>query len=169
MRPRWAAVALVLRDGDVLLVRRAARPGDPWSGDWAFPGGFGHAEDRDPPATARRETEEEVGLRLGPDRGRLPARWIVDPWRRRPVRLVPVLFRAPRGEPRPDPAEVAEARWVPLSVLQDPTRRGHQWRLVRGVLPWRADVRRLDDGVVWGLTGRMLDDLRATAAVVELT
>jgi 8-oxo-dGTP pyrophosphatase MutT (NUDIX family) len=159
-RPRWAAVAVVHCASDLLLVRRASREGDPWSGDWAFPGGFGHPEDPDPAATARRETAEELGLALGEPMGELPRRWIVDPWRRRLVALVPVLFRveiAPALAPAPD--EIAEARWVPWSTLADPARRRREWLWIRGRIPWWADLRLLDDGRIWGLTGAILDDL----------
>lgn len=160
MRPRWAAVAIVLRGPDVLLVRRASRPGDPWSGDWAFPGGFGHPEDGDPASTARRETAEELGLLLERAETELRRRWIVDPWRRRWVALVPVVFRVEGYPPlllAPD--EVAEARWVSWATLSDPALRGREWLRVRRWWPWWADVRRIDDGRVWGLTGAMLDDL----------
>jgi 8-oxo-dGTP pyrophosphatase MutT (NUDIX family) len=145
----------------VLLVRRARRPGDPWSGDWAFPGGFAHPGELDPAATARREAAEEVGLRLGQPAATLSARWIVDPWRRRPVRLVPIVFRldeAP-GPLTPDPAEVDCARWIPLDALQD---RRREWLWIRGRIPWWTPVRRFGGGRVWGLTGRILDDLRTS-------
>ena len=63
-----AAVATILREGlegpEVLLIRRAENPRDPWSGHMAFPGGREAPEDRDLLATAVRETHEEVGLDL---------------------------------------------------------------------------------------------------------
>ena len=66
--PRRAAVAAILRpsdaDTEVLLIRRAERPGDPWSGHMAFPGGHHEPVDRDLRETAMRETMEEVGLNL---------------------------------------------------------------------------------------------------------
>jgi 8-oxo-dGTP pyrophosphatase MutT (NUDIX family) len=67
---RRAAVAAILRrapdgaDTEVLLIRRAERPGDPWSGHMAFPGGHHEPVDRDLRETAMRETMEEVGLDL---------------------------------------------------------------------------------------------------------
>ncbi|MBD0320648.1 MAG: NUDIX domain-containing protein, partial [Gemmatimonadetes bacterium] len=61
-----AAVALLLRpsgDGpELLLIRRAEREGDPWSGHMALPGGRADPRDRDAAATAARETLEEVGI-----------------------------------------------------------------------------------------------------------
>ena len=65
---RRAAVAAVLRpvqgDTEVLLIRRADRPGDPGSGHMALPGGHHEPDDADLRHTAIRETLEEVGLDL---------------------------------------------------------------------------------------------------------
>lgn len=68
VRTRQAAVAVVLHQPcdqtEVLFIKRATVPGDPWSGHMAFPGG--HKEDDDPDLVdaAIRETEEEIGLDL---------------------------------------------------------------------------------------------------------
>lgn len=64
-----AAVALVLAPGDagpldLLLIKRAEHPGDPWSGQMALPGGRRDLEDPDLLATVARETREEVGVAL---------------------------------------------------------------------------------------------------------
>jgi 8-oxo-dGTP pyrophosphatase MutT (NUDIX family) len=64
-----AAVAALLADlGDgepeILLIKRAQRDDDPWSGQMAFPGGRRESEDRDLIETARRETFEETGIEL---------------------------------------------------------------------------------------------------------
>ena len=62
-----AAVAIVQAHGEresVLLMRRAEREGDSWSGHWSFPGGWRQAGDRDLLCTALRELEEECGVRL---------------------------------------------------------------------------------------------------------
>jgi 8-oxo-dGTP diphosphatase len=52
------AGALALRDGRLLLLKRA---NDPWSGRWDIPGGFCEATEH-PMETAERETREETGL-----------------------------------------------------------------------------------------------------------
>ena len=73
MKRRWwrrwvkrSAVALVLRERDdqleVLMIKRAERDGDPWSGHMAFPGGRMDADDLTGIRTAYRETLEELNI-----------------------------------------------------------------------------------------------------------
>src|SRR5215510_5776793 len=63
-----AAVSLILHEvegsAQALIIKRAERPGDHWSGHLALPGGWAQIEDRDLIATAARETYEEVGIDL---------------------------------------------------------------------------------------------------------
>ncbi len=63
-----AAVAILLMTNDtkpkVLLVKRATRENDPWSGHMAFPGGRRGKDDIDLKTTAMRETWEETGIDL---------------------------------------------------------------------------------------------------------
>jgi 8-oxo-dGTP pyrophosphatase MutT (NUDIX family) len=63
-----AAVALILREGtnglELLFIRRADHPQDPWSGQMAFPGGRAEPGEEDLKATAVRETAEEIGVDL---------------------------------------------------------------------------------------------------------
>ena len=56
--PKPAAAALAVRDGALLLVRRAH---DPWYGRWCAPSGFCD-RDEHPIAAAERETLEETGI-----------------------------------------------------------------------------------------------------------
>lgn len=142
----------------VLLIERASRPGDPWSGDMGFPGGLGSRDDASSLATAQRETREEVGLELGAPAGTLPTTWIFHPARRRAVKLVPFVFEvdAP-GELSLEPTEVAGAWWVPIAHL----RAHRRWQLIwiRGVVPLPAPVRQWEGRRIWGLTGQMIDHL----------
>lgn len=69
---REAAVAAILVDSaggdpDILLIKRAERPDDPWSGQMALPGGRRDPEDGSLLETACRETLEETGVQLGAD------------------------------------------------------------------------------------------------------
>jgi len=60
--PRVGAGAVILRDGAILLLRRATAPE---AGAWGIPGG--KVDPFEPvPDAVRREVEEETGLRLGP-------------------------------------------------------------------------------------------------------
>lgn len=67
---RHAAVAMVLKedsksnDVHLLLMKRAEREGDPWSGQISLPGGHKDPSDEDLLATAIRENHEEVGVAL---------------------------------------------------------------------------------------------------------
>ena len=59
-----AAVALIVVDDTLLMIRRAEKNGDPWSGHMAFPGGRYEPHDQNLRQTAERETWEEVGIKL---------------------------------------------------------------------------------------------------------
>lgn len=164
---RRAAVALVLRGsghGDELLfIRRAQHPRDPWSGQMGFPGGRAEPGDEGPLHTALRETREEVGVDLTRDAEPLGALDEVRAMARlRPQNLViaPFVFRLTRDvETRPS-GEVDGVFWLPLDRLLDPA--------AHGELPYehegatlRFPCLRIDDLVIWGLTYRMFEDLRA--------
>jgi 8-oxo-dGTP pyrophosphatase MutT (NUDIX family) len=159
----WAAVAVVLApDPDsVLLIRRAERLGDPWSGHMALPGGRQEPAEADLVITAIREAAEEVGLELRPDHliGTLddvvPRTPVLPPIAVRPY--VFALEDRPVLAPNP---EVALARWVPLDLLLHPD----TYNSVR--LDIRGESRefpayQLNDSVVWGMTERILSSLLA--------
>ena len=63
-----AAVVVLLRETNqgfqVLLVKRAKKTGDPWSGQTALPGGKRSSEDQNLKDTVVRETLEETGIDL---------------------------------------------------------------------------------------------------------
>jgi 8-oxo-dGTP pyrophosphatase MutT (NUDIX family) len=64
---KLASVAIMLMDDDdpkTLLIRRAEKDEDPWSGQVAFPGGKRTEGDRSLRETAVREAWEEVGVDL---------------------------------------------------------------------------------------------------------
>jgi 8-oxo-dGTP pyrophosphatase MutT (NUDIX family) len=63
-----AAVALIVVPAEagveLLLIKRAQRPGDPWSGQMGLPGGRRDATDPSLLDTAKREAREETGVDL---------------------------------------------------------------------------------------------------------
>jgi 8-oxo-dGTP pyrophosphatase MutT (NUDIX family) len=159
----WAAVAIVLvPDPDtVLLIRRAERTGDPWSGHIALPGGRREPGDSDLLTTAIRETSEEVGFVLLPQD---LAGTLDDVVPRSPV-LPPIAVRPFVFTPASRPQlvlnpEVADARWVQLDRLLDPeSRRRAQVEIHGGRL--EVEAYHLEDAIVWGMTERILNSLAA--------
>ncbi len=121
-----AAVAAVLREGrvprdtEILIVRRAERVSDPWSGHMALPGGRKDDGDTSLLDTAIRETREEVGIDLarhGTMLARLPDVPAVIRGKRMGLVIAPFVF-AVRGEPEVTVNdEIAEALWVSLGPL----------------------------------------------------
>ena len=148
-----AATALAVAPGggglQVAVIERVERRGDRWSGQMALPGGRRDPTDPDLATTAVRETREEVGLSLGAPLARLDDHR----GRSRPGIVASYVFEVEvPSELRPDPAEVAEAWWLPLADLFDPARavslRTHGLRMPG--IEHRGRV-------IWGLTRNTLD------------
>lgn len=160
-RPTLASVALILGpDPDsLLLIRRADRFGDPWSGHMALPGGRREEADEDLLATAIRETREEVGIDLPREAllGQLPD---VAPRSRALTSMLvrPYVFGL---EWRPDPVpnhEVAFALWARVAHLRQSGTRQDVTIEVMGA-PRVVPAYLHDDNVVWGMTERVLTSL----------
>lgn len=161
-----ASVAIVLREGtqsvEVLLIERALREGDPWSGHMAFPGGRLERIDDSSRSAAKRETFEEVGIELKDAEylGRLND--IVGNPRTSPT-LVVAAHAFYLTEPQEfdlAPKEVQEAFWFPLAEMLE------QARSVEYTIAHRPEARYPgilvgvpDRHVVWGLTYRFLENL----------
>jgi 8-oxo-dGTP pyrophosphatase MutT (NUDIX family) len=165
-----AAVALILieRHGlEALFIKRAARVGDPWSGQVALPGGRYEPEDRDLLNTAIRETREETGVdlvhaeRLGrlddlyPRTATLP-----------PVRVRPFVFTIAAAPPLVISDEVERAFWVPLARLAEPGVRRDVKLIVRGE-PRIFPAYDLGEDVIWGLTERILTPLLTLLDIIH--
>lgn len=173
-----AAVAAVLRDGgagaELLFIRRAEHPRDPWSGQMGLPGGRVDPGDGSPLAAVVRETREELGFDLERAARRLARLTEVRTHLREgalPRSVVPFAFAL--AEPRDEPAfvlnhEVAEAVWVPLAFLADEANResfDHTWRGTPLVLPcYHFGGRK-----IWGLTLWIVDELLAVARAAGAT
>lgn len=157
----WAAVAvLIAPDPDViLLIRRADRLGDPWSGHMALPGGRRGPGDPDLLATVVRETREEVGIDLIPERllGSLDdvvPRTPVLP----PVAVRPFVFLMSVRTPLVLNHEVASTQWVNIDDLLQP---GGYHLASLEIAGQRREVQayRVDDAIVWGMTEQILSGL----------
>jgi 8-oxo-dGTP pyrophosphatase MutT (NUDIX family) len=125
----------------------------------ALPGGRRAAEDPDLLATAIRETFEEVGIRLGPEHlaGTLddvvPRTPVLPPIAVRPY--VFVLSARPRTTLNP---EVDSAGWVAIDhFLRADTR--HPVRLEIAGESRQVQAYELENGIVWGMTERIVTSL----------
>lgn len=167
---REAAVAIVLRprlddDCDLLLIRRATRESDPWSGQIALPGGGYSAGDTSLEDTAVRETAEELGLDLRMYGTVLGA---MDELRPRIPALPPVIIRPYVCSVEPSPPlvmsdEVAEYRWVALGSLFAPEVRV-QVTVEARTQQMKVEALQLGDFTIWGLTERIITSLQQLAA-----
>ncbi|ACY14997.1 NUDIX hydrolase [Haliangium ochraceum] len=159
------AVAMLLRFGElgpeVLLMKRAERADDHWSGHISLPGGREQDGDRDLRATAMRETEEEVGVSLARDArpiGRLAAIQAVARGRIIPMVVAPFVFVETQPVRVALGPEAQDAFWLPLreaaaGAFSDIYLYDHEGA-TRELPCWRYRGH-----TVWGLTYRMLDDL----------
>ncbi|HEY4176223.1 MAG TPA: CoA pyrophosphatase [Kofleriaceae bacterium] len=164
---RCAAVAIVLRQDPesdeprVLLMKRAERQSDPWSGHISLPGGRYEPEDPDLLATAIRETREELSIDLSTARllGHLPA---LHPMSAGPkgMQVTAFVFVVESAlDPKPS-AEALAAFWLPLESAYAGTYDQPYKHAPTGMdFPSWA----YDGYVVWGLTHRILADLRLIA------
>jgi 8-oxo-dGTP pyrophosphatase MutT (NUDIX family) len=172
--PARAAVAILLRAApshesrvtkhapslELLLIQRAVRDGDPWSGQIALPGGRRGPEDATLQDTAIRETFEETGLDLTTDGIVLG---MLDELRPRTPVLPPIIVTPFVGviagdKPLQISDELADAFWVPWSTFEDPTRLDESTVRVRGA-SWTVTSYLVGEHVVWGMTERMLRQL----------
>jgi 8-oxo-dGTP pyrophosphatase MutT (NUDIX family) len=154
---RFASVAVIIRDRQspsVLLIRRAERAGDLWSGQVAFPGGKMQEGDKSARDTAIRETMEEVGLDLGRSAEFLGYGEVATT-HTGTMDVVPSVFELKESiEVRPN-GEVASFRWVELEELLRPSARStYEMNRDGSVVGMPAYV--IGDYVVWGLTYRIL-------------
>ena len=160
-----AAVAIMVREGqeatELLMIRRATREGDPWSGHMGFPGGRRDPGDHSNFSCALRETEEELGVdlsRWGAPLGELSD--VNTGWRKdRPEMLVtPFIFSVSELPELTPNDEVDDVVWVPLHFLMDKgNREPLEWE-------WKGQKMETDSYLydcyrIWGLSLMMIDEM----------
>jgi 8-oxo-dGTP pyrophosphatase MutT (NUDIX family) len=160
-----SAVAIILRQGEcgleALMIKRAEREGDPWSGHMGFPGGRAESIDQSSLHTATRESWEEIGLDMDQHTdvvGRLSDLLAQPQRRRKPMIVTPHLFAIQQVPKLTINYEVAEVIWIPLSFLVDKTNRQTMTVRRHGVvmtLPCYIYRER----TIWGMSLNMLDEL----------
>lgn len=158
-----ASVALVVRpvpdDLELLVIKRATRSGDPWSGHMALPGGRRAPEDASARVTAERETEEEVGIDLA-SKGRLLGQLSpVWPGSGAPAIVVsPFVYSVPRHTGVTTNHEVADAFWIGLQHLYSPDAATEYLHRVAGGPELRFPAIAYESHVIWGLTHHIMTE-----------
>ena len=158
-----ASVAVIFRDAqddeELLLIRRAEREGDPWSGQVAFPGGMVSPADKSFEDTAKREAVEEVGVDLSG--GAAVFRGYMRDFRARTkeVVVVPSVFKLVAASSVLTPnQEVASCEWASLGELAgEEARSSYLIPKGGGQIPFPCIVHR--GLVVWGMTERILSTI----------
>ncbi|MEM8498182.1 MAG: CoA pyrophosphatase [Pseudomonadota bacterium] len=169
-----AAVTMILRqskqanddpqvDGiEVLMMRRAERKGDPWSGHMSFPGGKMESKDDNSFEASLRELAEETGIPRPDDVlrsvGRLSDVLTRNHSGRKPMVVTPFVFELTEEVDFSPNHEVAELVWIPLGFLRNQDHREVMHWDFRGTrinLPcYYYQTRR-----IWGLSLTMLDEM----------
>ena len=155
-----ASVALILRNmksaAEIFFIERSENKHDAWSEQIAFPGGNNEPSDPDPSVTARRETNEEVGIIL-PANSQI-ARLDDQPSRyhNRDISLIVGCFvfniDSPQTVNYSD--EVGDSFWVKVEYLLQPNNQT-QYQTAYAEKPSPA-IRLPSGKILWGLTYRFV-------------
>ncbi len=158
--PRKSAGVAVIFHGsgdgeEVLLIKRAEREDDPWSGQVAFPGGMVSTSDSSFEETARRETAEEVGIDLASEAAVFLGYMSEFTARTRDIVVVPSVFTLPAAAQVTLNGEAASSAWVPMRGLaREDARSAYLLRRDGAELAFPSLVYR--GLVIWGLTERII-------------
>jgi 8-oxo-dGTP pyrophosphatase MutT (NUDIX family) len=156
-----AVVAILLWDEpgvglQTLLVKRAEREGDPWSGQIGLPGGRVKRRVESPRTALYREVEEEVGIRLEEVGVELGSLSVGHPMRRIEMRVQPWVYGL-RTKPKVSlGSEIADSFWVNVTEL--PSKMEMVEIVIRNE-PRSVESFVVDGKVVWGFTYRVLTEL----------
>ncbi|MCH2109319.1 MAG: CoA pyrophosphatase [Polyangiaceae bacterium] len=157
---RATAVALIIDvvKKELLLIRRADDPRDPWSGHMALPGGRRDPLDVNLMVTACRESLEEVGVQLSPEDcfGALPRlkTYAAKPSMNLSVR--PFIFHLEEKKKVIINHEVSEYYWVPLEHFAPERIETFTKEIGSSLLTFPSWV--YQERRIWGLTQRIIQD-----------
>lgn len=158
LRPAAVAVLLERVPGYNLILTKRTEDVEHHKGEISLAGGMADPGDPDAEATALREVHEELGVDPQAVRvlGRLDRLVTVTGFQ-----VTPVVAAIAAGHVfRPHPAEVERVLRVPLRVLRDPASWFDDVRTWEG-RTYRLRSCRWGDGVIWGATSRIVQNLLA--------
>lgn len=145
----YAAVALIIDEkGNILIERRSDELDDPWSGQFAFPGGHFDEKDKDLFDTVIREVKEETGLELQRDRilgyfGPFSPRNKLD------LFVYVFIYIANNDEREKKLVQSMETNflgWIPLREI------------IEGKMETGDDIYfKINNGIIWGMSARVLN------------
>jgi len=145
----YAAVSMVLEGAPgryrALIVKRVDNALDPWSGDWALPGGRMEASDPDLHATAVRETLEETGIDLSSSAEFMFDMDFFSPTNAPQMLVKPFVFRLIVPVEVRLSRELVDYIWAPLDGLRE-----------RADERGRPEFRLREGAVIWGMTARII-------------
>jgi 8-oxo-dGTP pyrophosphatase MutT (NUDIX family) len=141
-----------------LLMTQRTETVEKHKGQMAFPGGMAEPGE-DHVQTALRETEEELGIPASQVSvfGRLPEIWTPTGFTVTPIvgYLKSHIEATPLHKNAP---EIAEAFWIPLSVLRDEATYKKEF-IERNGIRYATHVYQVGSYRIWGLTGAMIKNL----------
>lgn len=140
-----AAVALIFNGSRFVIEKRISRNDDPWSGQFSLPGGHYSLKDNDLLETAIRETLEETGMDL-----RIQGKYLghfgpFNPRNRPDMKVFVYVFEVPEESALRSSRETEYAKWIDISNLE---------KVDQG----KGISFRIEDGIIWGMTARVLED-----------
>jgi len=159
-----AAVVVLLREANqdfqVLLVKRAEKSGDPWSGQTAFPGGKGNPEDRNLEETVVRETLEETNINLAEGCRFLGAMEPVRSTQKPEMQILPFVVLLEKEQAIELNEELTEYFWTPLEELAK-----HKGTAKFSFGEYPAYT--IGKHIIWGLTYKILQNLLSLFSSIE--
>lgn len=165
-----SSVAICLHEGskglELLMIKRAERIGDPWSGQMGFPGGRMEQHDANILATAMRECQEEIGVDIAPHSTyihRLDDIHATGAGRVMPLVVTPFVFHLhtiPDFHPN---EEVAEIAWIPLELFRQPGKRKY-FEIHHQDIDHALPCFMYRGFMIWGMSLRMIEELIRNAA-----
>lgn len=146
----------------LLMIQRARRQGDPWSGQMAFPGGRQAPADCSILHTACREAEEEVGIDPAPIATRITRLSDLvtrshQSWK--PQIVTPFLFELAQTPSLQINHEANKELWIPAHLFNQPAA-GYPWAI--GPFTVTLPCYYYQEHPIWGLSLLMIRSLQKT-------